>query len=87
VELQGGKKTKKIMIVSKADIKELSGFVKAKKQIEWLSQNNISYLIGGDSYPKVLVSEIERVMLHGESRGKKNSEPDFEALKNGQKTR
>ena len=71
------------MILSKADIKEITGFVKAKKQIEWLSKNNISYLIGGDTYPKVLVAEIERVMLQGHSSSKRNSEPDFEALKDG----
>lgn len=75
--------TEKI-ILTKEDVKELTGYVFPKDQTKWLRNNGIIFLIGADGYPRASCAEVENKLtdsLHSVS--KKKPEPNFEAISHG----
>lgn len=62
------------VILTRAQVTELSGYRKPSCQIKWLKRQGLRFFVGADGYPRVPTSEIERKPTV------KATEPDFEAL-------
>lgn len=62
------------VILTRAQVTELSGYRKPSCQIKWLKRQGLRFFVGADGYPRVPTSEIER------KPAVKATEPDFEAL-------
>ncbi|WP_017235183.1 DUF4224 domain-containing protein [Pandoraea sp. B-6] len=79
------------MFLSKKELEELTGFVRAAKQIEWLRANGWRYAEDSQHRPKVARSYFE-VRLGGarsepETRAPDTVQPRFEALRAARTTR
>tara|TARA_B100001964_G_scaffold167909_1_gene184425 strand:+ start:4601 stop:4840 length:240 start_codon:yes stop_codon:yes gene_type:complete len=75
--------TEKI-ILTKDDIKELTGYAFPKYQRKWLRDNGIIFLVGADGCPKVSCAEVENKLTDSKNTvTRKKAEPNFEALSNG----
>ena len=70
------------MFLTKEELVELTGYKSRKKQMQWLAQNDIKFLVSGIGEPKVLKSAIEELLGAGESgkRLRKRVEPNWDAI-------
>ena len=66
------------MFLSRDEIEDLTDAKRKDRQIQWLMDNGIRFVCSSTGRPKVLQSEIERVMLGGPL--KKRQEPDFNQI-------
>jgi hypothetical protein len=66
------------MFLKRDQIEDLTDAKRKDKQIQWLMDNSVRYVLSSVGRPKVLQSEIERVMLGGIL--KKRQEPDFKQI-------
>jgi hypothetical protein len=79
------------MFLSRKELEELTGFVRAAKQIEWLRANGWRYAEDSQRRPKVARSYFE-VRLGGaqpqaETRTPETVQPRFDALRAARTTR
>ena len=56
------------MLLSPAELADLTGLKRPSAQVRWLSRAGMRYAIGGDGQIKVLKAEVERYMLSGPVR-------------------
>jgi hypothetical protein len=70
------------MFLNKEELADLTGYKNRKKQIQWLAENGIKFLISGVGEPKVLKSAIEELLGAGDSqkRLRKRVEPNWDAI-------
>ncbi len=68
------------MFLSENEIKALTGYKYAKKQIEWLTSRGYKYDITADGKPKVLVSYLEIMLGAKPSSKNANTQPDFSVI-------
>ncbi len=68
------------MILSDAELAELTGFVRPSKQAEWLRANGFIFRLGADGHPKVLTAHVHKIMGAGAPEGRQRTEPDFSKL-------
>ena len=66
------------MFLTRDEIEDLTDAKRKDKQIKWLMDNGVRFVRSLAGRPKVLQSEIERVMLGGPA--KKRQGPNFERL-------
>lgn len=66
------------MFLTRDEIEELTDAKRKDKQIQWLRDNGTRFVCSSTGRPKVLQSEIERVMLG--DLVKKRQEPDFSQI-------
>ena len=66
------------MFLTRDEIEDLTDAKRKDKQIQWLMDNGIRFVCSSTGRPKVLHSEIERVMLGG--LVKDRQEPDFDQI-------
>ena len=66
------------MFLTRDEIEDLTDAKRKDKQIQWLMDNGIRFVCSSTGRPKVLQSEIERVMLG--DLVKKLQEPDFSQI-------
>lgn len=67
------------MFLTSDDIKDLTGYKTHAKQIGWLMQNGIKFLISQDGKPRVLVSHLQEIM-GSTKQVKRRTEPNEKAL-------
>jgi hypothetical protein len=71
------------LILSCEELGELTSYKRPSAQIKWLESQNYPFDVGGDGYPKVLASYVQR-RLGGEqliNKVTKNSpRPNFKSL-------
>jgi hypothetical protein len=66
------------MFLTRDEIENLTDAKRKDKQIKWLMENGIRFVRSSVGRPKVLQSEIERVMLGG--LVDKRQAPDFKQI-------
>ena len=66
---------KLIMFLSRDQIEDLTDAKRKDRQIQWLMDNGVRFVLSSTGRPKVLQSEIERVMLGVPAN--KRQQPDF----------
>ena len=66
------------MFLSRDEIEDLTDAIRKDKQIRWLLDNGVRFVRSSVGRPKVLQSEIERVMLG--RFAKKRQEPNFKQI-------
>lgn len=70
------------MLLTKKELEELTCYKRYSKQMGWLRNNGIRYLIGADGTPRVLKEHIEEIMGTANTiASKKKTVIDFDALK------
>lgn len=67
------------MIVSKADLKELTGYTRVSAQIRWLRRNGWRFTVNGLGDPIVAIAEFNRQMVGGKATPA-TQEPNFEGI-------
>lgn len=50
------------MLLTRQQLEQFSGYKARRCQIDWLRQNGIRYLLGGDGWPRVLLSHVETLL-------------------------
>jgi hypothetical protein len=70
------------LLLTKSELIELTGFIKPKKQVEWLRDNGFPHLkIGRDNFPRISRKYFDQIMGCEDVERKPDSpEPNFEAL-------
>jgi hypothetical protein len=73
----------KKMFLTREEIKQLTGYCRPTAQIGWLKAEEFKFKIAADGRPRVLKTEVEFQMGHGNAILKKNTmnNPDIEGLK------
>ena len=66
------------LFLTPEELREMTGFCRPSKQIEWLRANGFSFRIAADGHPRVLASHVQRVM--GGQTVKEGTTPDFSKL-------
>ena len=66
------------MFLTHDELKEWSDATRWGKQIAWLQEHGVRFVLSSVGRPKVLQSEMERVMLGGPVKKKK--EPNFSRI-------
>jgi hypothetical protein len=66
------------MFLTPEQIEALTDAKRKDRQIQWLMDNGVRFVLSSAGRPKVLQFEIERVMLGG--LVKKRLEPDFKQI-------
>lgn len=66
------------MFLTRDEIEDLTDAKRKDKQIQWLMDNGIRFVCSSTGRPKVLQSEIDRVMLGG--LVKNRQKPDFNQI-------
>lgn len=67
------------MILSKADLKTLTGYVRASAQIRWLTRHGWKFAVNALGDPIVAVAEFERHIVGGKKPANR-TEPNWDAL-------
>lgn len=68
------------IILTENELKSLTGYRNASKQISWLENNNISHYVNGAQKPIVLRSTLTGAQNSINSVTVINEKPNFEAL-------
>lgn len=70
------------MFLSQQEIQDLTGYKVQKKQIQWLRENGIKFLVGCDGKPRVMESHLEAIIGADSTKGttKRRTEPNESAL-------
>jgi hypothetical protein len=68
------------MILPKADLKALTGYVRASAQIRWLRRHGWKFAVNALGDPVVAVAEFERHMVGGKKKIARSQEPDFDGI-------
>jgi len=70
------------LLLSKHEVKDLTGWNEVKRQMEWLNAHGYSFDVGGDGFPKVLRQHVINKLI-GMSSGafSKRVEPNWAGLK------
>ena len=68
--------------LSEAEVREITGAVHRRKQLEWLVANGVPAALGADNKVKVLREAYERRMLPSQGRGTpRRTGPNLAALR------
>jgi hypothetical protein len=67
------------MMLSKADLKALTGYVRASAQARWLRRHGWRFEVNALGDPVVAVAEFNRHMVGGKKTAA-TQEPDFDAI-------
>jgi hypothetical protein len=68
--------------LTELEVREITGAVHRRKQLEWFAANGVPAALGGDNKVKVLREAYERRMLPPEGRGqRRHAGPNLDALK------
>jgi hypothetical protein len=67
------------MLLTKAQLAELSGYQRPSAVRRWLISEGIKFLLGADGWPRVHEQEVERFLVGG--RAKRVREPDADGLR------
>lgn len=70
------------MLLTKAQLAELTGYQRPSAIRRWLISEGIKFLLGADGWPRVHEEEVERLMVGGKT--KRGSQPDVDGLRNYQ---
>lgn len=71
------------MIVSKDDIKKLTGFVRMAAQVRWLQQHGWKFAVNRLGEPVIAVEEFNRQLVGGrQPKQVQKQEPDFSSINN-----
>ncbi len=63
------------------EVKDLTGFQRPSKQIEWLRENGFAYRVAADGHARVLREHVSQMMgLSTGGKARKLTEPDFTKL-------
>lgn len=63
------------------ELRDLTGFVKPSKQIQWLKQEGFEFRIAADGHPRLLRAHVFRLMGVVDSVARRRTTPDFSAMK------
>lgn len=63
------------ILLTDAELQTLTGYRRPSKQIDWLRQHGVRFMVGADGRPRVLRAELET--RHYQPR----REPNFQALR------
>ena len=70
-----------MIVMTKDEVKGLTGYRRKMEQIKWLRENGIVFLIGADGHPRVGNVEVENKLTDSNiSVKKKAAQPNFEGL-------
>lgn len=72
-----------MLFLTPTDIEDLTDYKLPAKQCDWLRRNGIRHTIGRSGRPKVLKTELDRLLYGGVASAQEN--PDLSHI-NGQKT-
>lgn len=62
------------MLLTRDQVKDLSGYRKPSCQIRWLKKQGLPFFVGADGYPRVLETSLT------EAPKSRRTEPDFTGL-------
>lgn len=69
------------MILSKSEIKQITGFVRASAQARWLQRHGWRFAVNGLGEPVVAIEEFNRQLVGGkQSKQVQKQEPDFSSI-------
>lgn len=68
------------MILTRDELRDLSGYSQRTRQKRWLAENGIPFLTGADGFPRVSRQTIEERL--GVKAQRKQAEPNINALSN-----
>jgi hypothetical protein len=74
------------MILSQADIKALTGYVRASAQVRWLRHHGWKFAVNALGDPIVALAEFNRHLVGGKAAGIQEPNFDWDAI-NGTKTK
>lgn len=68
------------MFLSQEQLAELTGYKRMAEQKRWLRANEVRFLVDRWGRPRVLVAEVERIMLSGADTDPELVEPNWDAM-------
>jgi len=63
-----------MLTLTKQEVRDLSGYQRPSKQIEWLKRHGIRFMVAADGYPRVLRKDLES------KENQQRKKPNFAAL-------
>lgn len=72
-----------MMILSEAELEELTGYKRPGEQTTWMQQNGFVFRIGGDGKIKVLREHVASVMSGAQRSQRVKRQPDFSVINHG----
>lgn len=69
------------MLLTAADLSELTGFIRPSKQIEWLQREGFTFRIAADGHPRVDRAHYLKMMGATDIAAKRRTGPDFSTLR------
>lgn len=69
------------MLLTPADLRELTGFSRPSKQIEWLRREGFTFRVAADGHPRVDRAHYLKLMGVTDLDARRRSAPDFSALR------
>ncbi len=70
------------MFLTDDDLRDLTGFSRPSKQIEWLRREGFEHRVGADGHPRVLKAHVMSLMgAVDNAQIMRKSAPDFSSLK------
>ncbi|WP_366525426.1 DUF4224 domain-containing protein [Ferrovum sp.] len=70
------------LFLSPEEVRELTGYCRPSKQVEWLRREGMNFRIAADGHPRVLLDHVNQVLggLARQGNNRRPSEPDFSVL-------
>lgn len=69
------------MYLDAAELEELTGYRQKGKQVQWLTDNRVRFLVNRAGFPMVLTAERDRIMIGGPASGRKQvATPNFDLV-------
>jgi hypothetical protein len=69
------------MLLTPDDLRDLTGFIRPSKQIEWLQREGFMYRVAADGHPRVDREHYLKMMGVADMASKRRTAPDFSTLR------